>query len=110
MPPKKGKNDKLFVVDSWPSGWKGVHPYEDYVKETKLRAVGNDPIKVLVKINTETSIAGNTDLIDDNLRSLYSIDKIKKFKLCHTNKTETLEECPFSNEFKLDDCDDEEDE
>jgi hypothetical protein len=107
---KKGKNNKLFVVDSWPSGWKGVHPYEDYVMETKLRAVGNDPIKVLVKINTETSIAGKTDLIDDNLRSLYSIEKIKKFKLCHTNKTETLLKCPFESEFKSNDCDDDDDE
>ncbi len=108
---KKNKNDKLFVVDSWPSGWKGVHPYEDYVMETKLRAVGNDiDLKVLVKINTETSIAGNTDLIDDNLRSLYSIEKIKKFKLCHTNKTETLTECPFKTEFKSNDCDDDENE
>jgi len=108
---KKGKNDKLFVVDSWPSGWKGVHPYEDYVKKAKLRAVGNDPdLKVLVKINTETSIAGKTDLINDNLRSLYSIDKIKKFKLCHTNKTETLLKCPFESEFKSNDCDDDDDE
>jgi hypothetical protein len=104
----KKSHGKLFVVDSWSGGWQGVHPYEAYKKRTNLRPIGTDKhIKVLVKINTEASILdtearilAKTDKINDELRSLYTIKKIKRFKLCHTNKSKELSECPFTKEFK----------
>jgi hypothetical protein len=108
----KKSHGKIFVVDSWSGGWKGVHPYQDYVHYTKLRPIGTDEhIKVLVKINTQASILdtearilAKTDKINDELRSLYTIEKIKRFKLCHTNKSKKLTECPFTDEFKTN-CD-----
>ena len=99
---KKGKNNEIFVVDSW--DWKGVHPYDEYVERTHLKPTGDDVnLTVLVKIKTAKRIEGNAEKISDELKSLYSVEHIKKFKLCHTNKEEDLSTCPFTDEF-IKDC------